>query len=134
LKDEGQLTAKAAAVIEALRKAGAAPANSAGPVFPMGQALITYTIKDSAPYEKQALHQAIDRARDAAEDIATETGVKITRLRNVKSSFLYGNYGPRAGQNKLDGLSYRWYSTKSDEIEIGANAIVDYEFEEPAKP
>jgi uncharacterized protein YggE len=129
LNDVAKLTEKTAAVIEALRKAGAVPGNGGGAGLPMAQgALIIYTIKDSAQYEKQALQQAIGRARDAAQDIATGTGVQITGLRNVKSSFLYGNYAPRAGQNTLDGLNYRWYSTKNDEVEIGANATVDYNF------
>jgi uncharacterized protein YggE len=135
LNDVGQLTEKSAAVIEALRKAGAVPANAGGPRLPTAQgafiaqgALIIYTIKDSAQYEKQALQQAIGRARDAAQDIAAGTGVQITGLRNVRSTFLYGNYGPRAGQISLEGLTYRWYSTTIDQVEIGANAIVDYDF------
>lgn len=129
LQDTARLTAKVASVIEALRKAGAAPAKVGGPRMPTTQgALIIYTIKDSAPYEKQALQQAISRARDAAQDIAAGTGVQITGLRSVKSSFLYGNYGPRSGQSSLEGLSYRWYSEKNDEVAIGASATVDYEF------
>lgn len=129
LRDVPTLTQKVAAVIEALRKAGAAPAKVGGPRMPTTQgALIIYTIKDSAPYEKQALQQAIARARDAAQDVAAGTGVQITGLRSVKSSFLYGNYGPRSGQSSLEGLNYRWYSEKNDELEIGASATVDYEF------
>ena len=133
LTDVAQLTQKSAAVIEALRKAGAVPANAASPMFAPMQAglqgaLIIYTIKDSAPYEKQALQQAIARARDAAQDIALGTNVQLGGLRNVKSTFLYGNYGPRQNQVPLDGLSYRWYSAKSDEVEIGANATLDYNF------
>jgi uncharacterized protein YggE len=130
LSDVAQLTEKSATVIEALRKAGAVPANVGGPRLPTVQpgALIIYTIKDSQEYERQALQQAIGRARDAAQDIAKGTGVRITGLRNVKSSFLYGNYGPRGATISLEDLSFRWYSTKSDEIEIGASATVDYDF------
>jgi len=129
LSDVANLTQKSAAVIEALRKAGAVPANVGGPHLSTVQAgLIIYTVKDSAPYEKQALQQAIARAKDATQDIAKGTGVEITGLRNVSSSFLYGNYGPRSGAITLEGLSYRFYSTKSDEVEIGANATVEYDF------
>lgn len=132
LNDMAQLTQKSAAVIEVLRKAGAVPA-TAGNFFPPGMsvqnALIVYTIKDSEAYEKQALQQAISRARDAAQDIAKESGVALGNLRSVNSSFLYGNsYGPRSGEVALEDLRYRWYSTKSDEIEIGASATVDYDF------
>jgi uncharacterized protein YggE len=129
LQDVGRLTEKTAAVIEALRKSGAIPANAAGPGFPMMQTpLIIYTIKDSAQYEKQALQQAIARARDAADDMAKGTGVQITGVRNVRSSFLYGNYAPRSNNAALQGLNYRWYSTSSDEVEIGVSATVDYDF------
>jgi uncharacterized protein YggE len=130
LNDVGRLTQRAAAVIEALRKAGAVPANISSPGLSSPQgSLIIYTIKDPDPYEKQAMQQAIGRARDAAEDIAKGTGVQITGLRNVKSGFLSGNYMPRSGQNNaLEGLTYRWYSTKNDVVEISANATVDYNF------
>jgi hypothetical protein len=71
---------------------------------------------------------AIARARDAAQDVATGTGVQIAGLRNVQSTFLNGNVMPRTGQSPLVGLKYRWYSTKSDELEIIANATVEYDF------
>jgi uncharacterized protein YggE len=133
LSDVGRLTEKSAAIIEALRKAGAVPAAigpSAGPVFPgMQGALIVYTIKDPTQYEHQALQLAISRARDAAQDVATGTGIQIAGLRNVQSSFLSGsNVMPRSGSSPLTGLKYRWYTTKSDELEIIANATVEYDF------
>lgn len=129
LSDVAKLTAKSASVIEALRKAGAAPADVGGPRLPSMQgALIIYTIKDPAPYEKQALQQAIARARDAAQDVAVGTGVQITGLRNVSSNFLSGNDGQRSSDSSLAGLTYRWYSSNSDTVEIGASATVDYDF------
>jgi uncharacterized protein YggE len=132
LNDVARLTQKSAAIIEALRKAGAVPANAGpqmGPVFPGAPgALIIYTVKDPAQYEHQAMQVAIGRARDAAQDIAVGVKVQITGLRNVQSTFLRGNVMPRTGQSPLTGLKYRWYSTKSDELEIIANATVQYDF------
>jgi uncharacterized protein YggE len=132
LNDVARLTQKSAAVIEALRKAGAVPANTGpqfGPVFSGAPgALIIFTIKDPAQYEHQALQVAIARARDAAQDVATGTGVQITGLRNVQSGFLSGNVIPRTGPSPLAGLKYRWYTTKSDELEIIASATVEYDF------
>ena len=129
LSDVAQLTEKAAAVIEALRKAGAVPAIIGGPRLPTVQgALIIYTIKDSQEYERQALQQAIGRARDAAQDIAKGMQVQITGLRSVTTGYLGGNYLPRSGLPSLEGLPYRFYSTKSDAVEIGASATVDYDF------
>jgi uncharacterized protein YggE len=133
LSDVASLTQKSAAVIEALRKTGAVPANAGpqfGPVFNGAPgALIIYTVKDPTQYEHQALQVAIARARDAAQDVATGTGVQIAGLRNVQSGFLVGsNVTPRSGSSPLMGLKYRWYTTKSDELEIVANATVEYDF------
>ena len=128
-----RLTQKSAAVIEALRKAGAVPAN-AGPQFAPAffgapGALIIYTVKDSGQYEHQALQVAIARARDAAQDVATGMGIQIAGVRNVQSGYLNGsNVMPRSGASPLTGLKYRFYTTKSDELEIIANATVEYDF------
>jgi uncharacterized protein YggE len=125
--DVAQMTEKTAAVIEALRKAGAVPGNVENPRLPQTQgALIIYTIKNSVEYERQALRQAIGRARDAAQDIAQGMGIQITGLRNVKASGLSGNL--ERGNIALEGLPYRFYSTKIDELMIHANATVDYDF------
>jgi uncharacterized protein YggE len=133
LNDVARLTTKSAAVIEALRKAGAVPANS-GPGFAVGPmpaamgALMIYTVKDPTEYEHKALQVAIARARDAAQDIAVGTGVQIIGLRNVQSGYLGGNVVPRSGSSPLEGLRYRFFSPKSDELQITANATVEYDF------
>jgi uncharacterized protein YggE len=132
LSDVAQLTERSAAVIEALRKAGAVPANTGmgfGPMMPAAQgAMIIYTIKDPTDYEHQALRMAISRAKDAAQDIAAGTGVQITGLRNVRSGYLAGNVVPRSGPSPLEGLKYRWYTTKIDELQIIASATLQYDF------
>jgi uncharacterized protein YggE len=134
LNDVARLTARSATVIEALRKAGAIPANT-GPGFGGGPmpaaamgALMIYTVKDTTQYEHKALQVAIARARDAAQDIAVGTGVQILGLRNVQSGYLGGNVVPRSGSSPLEGLRYRFFSPKSDELQIIANATVEYDF------
>jgi uncharacterized protein YggE len=128
LSDVAELTKKSAAVIEALRKAGAVPGNAAGPrMMPQAQGgLIIYTVKDSHPYERQALQQAIARAREAAEDIAKGLGVQIAGVRNAQSLYISGEDAPR-GQLSLEGLPYHFYSTKSGEVEITERATVDFD-------
>jgi len=132
LSDVAHLAEKSAAVIEALRKAGAVPANAGpqfGPALTAGQgALIIYTVKDATKYEHEALEVAISRAHDAAQEIAVGTGVQITGLRNVQSGYLSGNVVPRSGPSPLEGLKYRWFTTKSDELQIIANATLEYDF------
>jgi uncharacterized protein YggE len=132
LSDVARVTIKSASVIEALRKTGAVPAGAGPgfgpvPVAAMG-ALMIYTIKDPTEYEHKALQVAIARARDAAQDIAVGTGVQIIGLRNVQSGYLGGNIVPRSGSSPLEGLRYRFFSPKSDELQIIANATVEYDF------
>jgi uncharacterized protein YggE len=127
LSDVVQLTQKTAAVIEALRKAGAVPGSGQGLRVPTGpSALIIYTMRDSKEYERQALRQAIAQARAAAEEIAKELGVQITGLRNVKVGGLSGHL--QRGNIALEGLPYLFYSTRNDEVMIHANATVEYGF------
>ena len=129
LSDMTKLTKKSAAVIEALRKAGAVPGMAPGPCMmpQMMGGLIIYTIKDPDQYERKALQQAIARARQAAHDIAAGLNVQITGVRNVQSTFISGADTPR-GQISLEGLPYRFYSTESGEVEITGYATVDFEY------
>jgi uncharacterized protein YggE len=132
LSDVANLTERSAAVIEALRKAGAVPANVGvgfGPMMagPQG-AMIIYTIKDPTEYEHQALRVAISRAKAAAQDIAAGLGVQITGIRDVQSGYLAGNVVPRAGSSPLTDLKYRFYTTKINELPIIANVTLQYDF------
>ena len=129
LSDVAQLTEKSAAVIEALRKAGAVPGNLNNPGSPPSQGgMLTYTIKDSEPYEKQALQKAIARAHDAAQEMAAGLGVQITGLRNVSGGSFRGDSLPQPGLSSLAGLPYHWYSTASDEIKVSTSVTVEYDF------
>ncbi len=129
LSDMTQLTKKSAAVIEALRKAGAVPGMPPGPRFMpqmMTGGLIIYTVKDSEPYEREALKKAIARCRGAAEDIAAGLNLQIAGVKDVQSLFLSGTE-MSARQLSLEGLPYHYYSTKSGEVEITERATVDFE-------
>lgn len=129
LNDLAQLTGTAATAIEALRKAGAAPANVPGSFRTPGQmAMIIYAVKDSEKWENQALQQAVERARGAAQAIAAQLQVQITGVRSVTASYLGGRYMPNSGLAQLKGLPYSFFSTRSDEVEIRANATVYYDF------
>jgi uncharacterized protein YggE len=124
-----------AAVIEALRKAGAAGVNVAGRFSAPGQtgaAMIIYTVKDSEPWENQAVQRAVERARGAAQAIAAAMQVQITGLRSVTASYLSGRYIPTVGfaQPQLKGLPYSFFSTRSDEVQISASVTVSYDFKQ----
>jgi uncharacterized protein YggE len=134
LGDVTQLGEKEAAVIEALRKAGAVPASpgpaGSGRIYPPQSqaAMVVYTIKDSDRYEREALQQALQRAREAAHDVARTMQVHIVRLDSVRTGFLGRSYPLRNGLAPLEGLPYRFYSPTSDEVQISANATLNYIF------
>lgn len=131
LGNVAQLASKEAAAIEALRKAGAVPATStAGRLYrPMARRdMIVYTVKDSDKYEQEALQQALKRAREAAMEIAGAMQVHITSLISVRTGALARAYPLRGGITPLYGLPYRFYSTRSDEVQISARATLNYVF------
>ena len=130
LGDPAKLAAKSAAVMEALRKAGAAPTGT-----PMGRGaaqgpagMIVYSIKNSDEYENEAVRKGVERTRDAAQALAKNMQVQITGVRYVKVGFLAGNYMPYSGMPYLESLPYHFYSTRSDEVEITASTVVQYDF------
>jgi uncharacterized protein YggE len=127
LSDPAKLAAKSATVMEALRKAGAGPASAADRRQAQG-GMIIYSIKNSDEYENEAVRKGFERARDAAQAIAKTMGVQITGLRYLKVGFLGGSYMPYSGMPYLESLPYRFYSTRSDEVEITASTIVQYDF------
>ena len=133
LGDPTKLAAKSAAAMEALRKAGAVPANTtsvrAMPMgVGMGGGMIIYAVKNSDQVENQAVQQALGRDRTAAQGVAAEMHVTITGLRSVRVGFLSGTLLSQSGLPFLESLPYHFYSNRSDEIKIGANATADYDF------
>jgi|SRR5579859_3950198 len=127
LSDSAKLSEKAAAAIEALRKAGAVPRVPDAPYRPQAEpAMIVYTVKDSETYERQALRQAVERARDAAKDVARTMQVQLAGLESVRTGALARGYPMMSGLAPLYGLPYRFYSATSDEVQISANATVSY--------
>lgn len=134
LSNVAQLSEKIAAVIEALRKAGAVPTSptleGAGRFYPPGSraALVVYTIKDSDKYEQEALQQALQRAKEAVHDVARTMQVHLIKLDNVRTGALRRAYPMRNGLTPLEGLPYRFYSERSDEVQISAVATLTYIF------
>ena len=134
LSDVAQLSEKIAAAIEALRKAGAVPT---GPTLAGGRrfyppqagaAMVVYTIKDSDKYEREALQQALQRAKEAAQDVARTMQVHLVKLDSVRTGALGRSYPMRSGLTPLEGLPYRFYSERSDEVQISAVATLNYVF------
>ena len=129
LSDPKQLAAKSAAAMEALRKAGAMPTNTTSMRVPQsGGGMIIYAIKASDVYENRAVEEALGRDREAAQGVAKAMHVQITGLRSIKVGYLGGTLLSQSGLPFLESLPYHFYSNKSDEIKIGANATVEYEF------
>ncbi|MGA3326196.1 MAG: SIMPL domain-containing protein [Terriglobia bacterium] len=130
LSDPAKLAAKSASVMEALRKAGAVPASAPNArMAPQGQGgMIVYAVKNSDEYENDAVRKGFDRARGAAYALAKAMEVQITGVRYVKIGFLAGGYLPYSGMPYLESLPYHFYSTRSDQVEISASTVVQYDF------
>ena len=69
-----------------------------------------------------------ERGREAAHDNARTMPVHIVRLDSVRTGALQRAYPLRNGLKPLDGLPYRFYSPTSDEVQISANATLNYIF------
>jgi uncharacterized protein YggE len=130
LSDPAKLAAKSAAAMEALRKAGAVPASTSNPrqLLQAQGGMIIYALKHSDECENEAVRKGFERARDAALALAKTVQVQITGVRYVKVGFLAGSYMPYSGMPYLESLPYRFYSTRSDQVEVSASVIVEYDF------
>jgi len=139
LKDQKQLSEKAAAAVDALGKTGAIPVNN--PYGPQPQStFLFYSIEKPAEYETQARDRALDEARAEAQATADRIGVQITGLCSAGAT-LAGYGGGIAGgfvgnfaslsqqiQDPLAELPYRFYSVYPEQISIQENATLTFNF------
>lgn len=140
LNDSKQLTEKMAAAVDALIKAGAAPASN--PYAPQQESgMIVYTLDNPAQYEQEATKKAVADARSNAQLIASELGAKITGLCSASTNVDNYSFGIAGGminsfasftqveQNPLAELPFRFYSALPERIVVEARATVTYSFQ-----
>jgi uncharacterized protein YggE len=124
LQDPDKLTQKAGAAIDALAKVGALPSYALSPPFiepQQAEGTLLYTVKDPGPYEREAVQKALAAARDEAQAIAQQMGVKITGLTLGMTG--YSRTMPEAS---LTDLPYKYYSTESDGVKISQMANLHF--------
>jgi uncharacterized protein YggE len=129
LNDLAQFNARVSSLLDELSKAGAAPTNT--PISSMsmgGSSVVAFSIKDPAPYEKQASLQALEKARSLADEIAQRMKVQIT---GVESTFVspMGRVGPQGmAGTPLEEVPYEYFSSSMDGIPVRVRVDVRYTY------
>jgi uncharacterized protein YggE len=130
LNDIAQFNARVGALLDEASKAGAAPDNT--PISNMsmgGSSIVVFALKDPAPYEKQAMLQALEKARSDADEIAAHMKVQITGIESTSTTST-GRSGVMAGMpaSPLDDVPYAYFSSSIDEVPVRVNVSVRYTF------
>ncbi len=126
LKDIDALNAKVGAVLDELSKIGAGPVTSPVVSSTWNASVVAFTVKDPAPYEKQAYQVAMDRARAMADDIAERMKGKITGIESVTSS-LYGRQVMGVA-TPLNEMPYDYLSLSPDDVLVRVTVNVRYSY------
>jgi uncharacterized protein YggE len=129
LNDVTQFNARVSSLLDELSKAGAAPTNT--PISSMsmgGSSVVAFSIKDPAPYERQASLQALEKARSLADEIARRMKVQITGVEYTYVSPA-GRSGPQfqAG-TPLEEVPYEYFSSSMDEVPVRVRVDVHYTY------
>jgi uncharacterized protein YggE len=129
LNDVTQFNARVSSLLDELSKAGAAPTNT--PISSMsmgGSSVVAFSIKDPAPYEKQASLQALEKARSLADEIARRMKVQITGVESTYVSSI-GRIGAQVqAGTPLEEVPYEYFSSSMDEVPVRVRVDVHYTY------
>ena len=130
LNDIAQFNARVGTLLDEISKAGATPDNVPISSMSMGGAsIVAFAVKDPAPYEKQAMLQALEKARSDADEIAAHMKVQIT---GIESTFTTSSGRTRVitgmPASPLDDVPYEYFSSSMDEVPIRVSVNVRYTF------
>ena len=126
LKNISELNTRLGLLLDELSKIGASPMNMPISSYSMGGAsVVAFTIKDAAPLEKQAIAQAVEKARPMAEEIARRMKVQISGVESVSWT---GNMRPMMSGpgNPLDEIPYEYLSSSVEEVPVRVRVDVRY--------
>jgi hypothetical protein len=130
LNDIAQFNAQVSKLLDEISKVGATPNNTPISNLSMGgSSIVAFAVKDPAPYEKQAMLQALEKARSDADEIAARMKVQITGIEST-STTRSGRTGIIAGlqSSPLDDVPYEYFSSSMDEVPIRVSVNVRYTF------
>ena len=128
LNDVAQFNARVSSLLDELSKAGASPTNTPISNTSMGgSSVVAFSVKDPAPYEKQATVQALEKARSFADEIARRMKVQITGIEYTSVSPL-GRSTMGGPGSPLDEVPYEYFSSSMDEVPVRVRVDVQYTY------
>jgi len=127
LKDLDQFNIKVGALLDELSKLGvSAGSMSISPYSMGGTSLVAFTVKDPAPFEKDAYLEAMDKARPIADDIARRMKVQVTGVASVSSASM-GRIS-QGGISNADDVPFEYLSSSIDAVPIRVRVTVEYAY------
>jgi uncharacterized protein YggE len=129
LNDVTQFNARVSSLLDELSKVGAAPTNT--PISSMsmgGSSVVAFSVKDPAPYEKQATLQALEKARPLADEIARRMKVQITGIESTTVSPMGRTGAQVQAGTPLEEVPYEYFSSSMDEVPVRVRVDVRYTY------
>jgi uncharacterized protein YggE len=128
LNDVTQFNKRVSSLLDELSKVGASPSNMPISNISMGgSSVVAFSLKDPAPYEKQATLQAVDKARPLADEIARRMKVQITGIEWTSVSPM-GRSATGGATSPLDEIPYEYFSSSIDEVPVRVRVDVRYTY------
>jgi uncharacterized protein YggE len=129
LNGVAQFNARVSSLLDELSKAGASPTNTPISTMSMGGAsVVAFSVKDPAPYEKQASLQALEKARSLAEEIAQRMKVQITGIQWTSVSPMGRSGAQGLAGTPLEEVPYEYVSSSMDEVPVRVRVDVRYSY------
>jgi uncharacterized protein YggE len=129
LNDLAQFNARVSSLLDELSKAGVSPTDTPISIMSMGgSSIVAFSIKDPAPYEKQATLQALEKARPLAEEIARRMKVQITGIESTTVSPTDRSGVQGMAVNPLEEVPYEYFSSSMDEVPVRVRVDVHYAY------
>ena len=129
LNDVSQFNARVSSLLDELSKAGASPTTT--PISSMsmgGSSVVAFSIKEPAPYEKQASLEALEKARSLADEIARRMKVQITGVESTYVSPIGRSGAQVQAGTPLEEAPYEYFSSSIDEVPVRVRVDVHYTY------
>lgn len=124
LSNPEKFLARMASLLDELGKIGAGMLSPDLSRYSLGgSSAIAFAVENPEAYEKQALDNAIERAKPIAEQIAQKMGVKLTGIHSVQSNAT-SPARPIGGYE----IEYAYIASSPDDLFVRTNAVVHFSF------
>jgi uncharacterized protein YggE len=129
LNDVAQFNARVSSLLDELSKVGASPTNTPISTMSMGgSSVVAFSVKDPAPYEKQASLQALEKARSLADEVARRMKVEITGIQWTSVSPMARSGAQELAGTPLEEVPYEYFSSSMDEVPVRVRVDVRYTY------